>query len=155
MIEKCIFKFELSAFYSWACHMIAYTLNWLVNAQGKSISNLWWEIHKQIMAGNSTFLWFLCLTTKVIASFTSCVLCSIKRNLEICYICNSIYMYWFILRGSFIKPVPRILFCGIYWETLLGLSSRMRWITQIWVYSCVSLFLGTYIFGNYLGESVF
>ena len=88
MIEKCIFKFELSGFYSWAYNMIACTLNWLVNVQGASISNLWWEIHKQVMAGNSTFLWFLCLTTNVIASFTSCVLCSIKCNLVICYICN-------------------------------------------------------------------
>ena len=31
MIEKWTFEFELSAFYSWACHMIAYTLNgWLL-----------------------------------------------------------------------------------------------------------------------------
>ena len=96
MIEKCLFKFELSAFYSWACHMIAYTLNSLVNVQGASISNLWWEIHKQVMAGNSTFLWFLCLTTNVIASFTSSVFYSIKCNLVICYIHNTMlsWIWW-------------------------------------------------------------
>ena len=66
--------------------MIAYTLNSLVNVQDVSISRLWWEIHKQVMAGNNTFLWFLCLTTNVIASLTSCVLYSIKCNLVICYI---------------------------------------------------------------------
>ena len=66
--------------------MTACALNWLVAVQGASISKLWWEIHKQVMAGNSTFLWFLCLTTNVIASFISCVLCSIKCNLVICYI---------------------------------------------------------------------
>ena len=69
--------------------MIAYTLNSLVNVQGASISNLWQEIHKQVVAGNSTFLWFLCLTTNAIASFISCVFCSIKCNLVICYICNT------------------------------------------------------------------
>ena len=69
--------------------MIACTLNSLFNVQGASISNLWWEIHKQVMAGNSTFLWFLSLTTNVIASFTSYVLCSIKHNLVICYIRNT------------------------------------------------------------------
>ena len=66
--------------------MIAYTLNSLVNVQDVSISKLLQVIHKQVMAGNNTFLWFLCLTTNVIASFTSCVLYSIKRNLVICYI---------------------------------------------------------------------
>ena len=66
--------------------MIAYTLNSLFTVQDVSISKLWWEIHKQVMAGNSTFLWFLCLTTNVIASFTFCVLYSIKCNLVICYI---------------------------------------------------------------------
>ena len=40
-------KFELSGFYSWACHMIACTLNWLASTQGASISNLWWEIHSR------------------------------------------------------------------------------------------------------------
>ena len=40
-------NFELSGFYSWACHMIACALNWLASAQGASISNLWWEIHSR------------------------------------------------------------------------------------------------------------
>ena len=40
-------KFELSGFYSWACHMIACTLNWLASTQGASISNLWWEIQSR------------------------------------------------------------------------------------------------------------
>ena len=61
--------------------MIACTLNSLVTVQDVSISKLWWEIHKQVMAGNSKFLWFLCLTTNVIASFTSCVFYSIKHKL--------------------------------------------------------------------------
>ena len=61
--------------------MIAYTLNSLVTVQDVSISKLWQEIHKQVMAGNSKFLWFLCLTTNVIASFTSCVFYSIKCKL--------------------------------------------------------------------------
>ena len=38
--------------------MIACTLNSLVTVQDVSISKLWWEIHKQVMAGNSTFLCF-------------------------------------------------------------------------------------------------
>ena len=40
-------KFKLSGFYSWACHMIACTSNWLASTQGASISNLWWEIHSR------------------------------------------------------------------------------------------------------------
>ena len=55
--------------------------------QGADIDKLWWEIHKQDMAGNSTFLWFLSLTTNVINSFTSCVFYSTKCNLHIYAIC--------------------------------------------------------------------
>ena len=66
--------------------MIACALNLLVNVQDVSINKLWQEIHEQVIAGNSTFLWFLCLTTNVIASFTSCVFYLIKYHLVICYI---------------------------------------------------------------------
>ena len=81
----------------------------MVTVQGASVSNLWWEIHKQVMAGNSTFLWFLCLTTNVIASFTSCVLCSIKHNLVICYICNTFVLGDITFNCDFIVCRPLIL----------------------------------------------
>ena len=67
--------------------MIACTLNSLVDVQDVNISKLWWEIHEQVMAGNSTFLWFHHLTVNVIVSFTSCVFYSIKHNLHFYTIC--------------------------------------------------------------------
>ena len=67
--------------------MIACTLNSLVNVQDVSISKLWQEIQKQVMAGNSTFLWFHHLTANVIFSFTSCVFYAIKHTLHFYTIC--------------------------------------------------------------------
>ena len=102
--------------------MIACTLNSLVTIQDVSISNLWWEIHTQAMAGNSTFLWFLCLTIIVIASFTSCVLYSIKPNLVICSIPSSMFFHLgFLLQrrlSSSYNSVLLFIFCDqiVFWK---------------------------------------
>ena len=82
--------------------MIACTLNSLVNVQDVSISKLWWEIHKQVMAGNSTFLWFHHLTANVIVSSTSCVFYSIKHYLHLYTICAVL--------SKLIPPNPNVWF---------------------------------------------
>ena len=82
--------------------MIAFTLNPLVTVQDVSISKLWWEIHRQVMAGNGKFLWLFCLTTNVIASFTSCVFYSIKRTFYLNLHTEQAFLFFVII--CYTKP---------------------------------------------------